>query len=129
MSRQDRRPYLIRNDGAHRDGEGGLELRDAPAELLPLSNPLVLEKFEVLDDLVFDAIAGRAAAVEQLRHAWTEALTLIGADLVEESRDAYIQHALNKWLDCTEGGTCPSPKLAVTLMEVLTILMAYRAES
>ena len=41
MSRQDRRPYLIRNDGAHREGEGGLELRDAPAELLPLSNPLV----------------------------------------------------------------------------------------
>jgi len=128
VSRQDRRPFLIRNDGAHRDREGGLELRDAPAELLPLSNPLVLEKFEELDDLVFDSIAGKSQAVEQLRKAWPEALALIGPELVEESRDAYLQHALNKWLDCTEGGTAPSPKLAVTLMDVLTILMAYQPE-
>lgn len=128
MSRQDRRPYLIRNDGAHREGEGGLELRDAPAELLPLSNPLVQEKFEELDDLVFDSIAGRSQAVEQLRKAWPAALAMIGVDLVEESRDAYLQHALNKWLECTDGGNAPSPKLAVTLMEVLTILMAYRPE-
>jgi len=128
VSRQDRRPFLIRNDGAHRDREGGLELRDAPAELLPLSNPLVLEKFEELDDLVFDSIAGKSQAVEKLRKAWPEALTLIGPELVEESRDAYLQHALNKWLDCTEGGTAPSPKLAVTLMDVLTILMAYQPE-
>lgn len=128
MSRQDRRPFLIRNDGAHRDREGGLDLRDAPAELLPLSNPLVLEKFEELDDLVFDSIAGKSQAVEKLRKAWPEALTLIGPELVEESRDAYLQHALNKWLDCTEGGTAPSPKLAVTLMDVLTILMAYQPE-
>jgi hypothetical protein len=128
VSRQDRKPFLIRNDGAHREGEGGLELRDAPAELLPLSNPQVLEKFEELDDLVFDSIAGRAQAVERLRKAWPAALAMIGADLVEESRDAYLQHALNKWLECTDGGSAPSPKLAVTLMEVLTILMAYRPE-
>ncbi|MCE9605466.1 MAG: hypothetical protein K8U03_11260 [Planctomycetia bacterium] len=128
MSRQDRRPYLIRNDGAHRDAAGGVELREAPAELLPLGNPQVLEKFEELDDLVFDAIAGRSQAVEQLRKAWPEALALVGPALVEESRDAYLQHALNKWLDCTEGGTAPSPKLAVTLMDVLTVLMAYQPE-
>jgi len=34
-----------------------------------------------------------------------------------------MQHALNKWHECTEHGTARNPRLAVALLDVLCILV------
>jgi hypothetical protein len=76
-----------------------------------------------LDDVVFEAIAGRSAAVERLQVLWPEVLALVGGSLAEDSREAYLRHAMSKWRECAEAETNRNPRLAVTLMDVLAILI------
>lgn len=120
----DRRP-LVRNDGSHHASSKNddLQLYDSPAYELGCRDPAVLEKLGELDDVVFEAIAGRGAAVERLRSLWPEALRMVGDDLVNESREAYLHHALDKWHECAAAVDARNPKLAVTLMDVLAILL------
>jgi hypothetical protein len=121
-----RRPFtdvLVRNDGAHFEIDDEDDLFDAPSDFLAAGNPAALERLGELDDVVFEAIAGRAAAVDRLRTLWPEALQLVGHRLADESREAYVRHALTKWQECAEGDDGRNPRLAVTLMEVLAILL------
>lgn len=123
-SQHDRRP-LVRNDGSHTAGsfDDDWQLFDSPAYELGCRDPAVLEKLGELDDVVFEAIAGRAAAVERLQSLWPEVLRMVGDDLVVESREAYLRHAVEKWHECAAADPVRNPKLAVTLMDVLAILL------
>jgi hypothetical protein len=120
----DRRP-MVRNDGSHHTSsqDDDWELYDSPAYQLGCRNPAVLEKLGELDDVVFEAIAGRGAAVDRLRSLWPEVLRMVGDDLVAESREAYLRHAIEKWHECATADVLRNPKLAVTLMDVLAILL------
>src|SRR5689334_8207944 len=93
---------LVRNDGAHREAPPGDDLYDAPSYRIAGGDPHVLEKLGELDDVVFEAIAGRAAAVERLQTLWPEALAAVGPELVDESKQAYLRHAMAKWQECAE---------------------------
>lgn len=120
----DRSP-LVRNDGSHTAAafDDDLQLFDSPAYELGCRDPAVLEKLGELDDVVFEAIAGRTAAVDRLRALWPEVLRMIGDELVTESREAYLHHAVEKWHECAAADAVRNPKLAVTLMDVLSILL------
>ncbi|MBA4018157.1 MAG: hypothetical protein C0483_13375 [Pirellula sp.] len=126
-------PHVLRSDGAHREpaaarggAQGTDELRDSPATTLQLGDPAVMERLEELDDVVFEAIAGKNSAIEQLQQLWPKVIGRLSPSLAEESREAYCRHALQKWLDCTENGNSRNPKLAVSLMDVLAVLLAQR---
>jgi hypothetical protein len=129
-----RRPILrklvVRNDGSHCADEqptpeaaSADDLYDTPAYVLGLSDPHVLERLELLDDAVFEAIAGKASAVEHLRQLWAEIPQIVGPQLVEESRQAYLHHALNKWSECNSAEEHRNPRLAVTLLDVIAVLV------
>lgn len=126
--------YYVRKDGDHRDsGEPGVraapppsavdDLYDSPAFALGLSDPRVIERLGAIDDLVFEAIAGKQTALDDLRRQWAQVPELIGARLVEESRQAYLRHALSKWRECVDDEPTGNPRLAVTLMDVLDVLL------
>jgi len=140
------RPFLVRNDGAHQVDDSSPasdeassdaatpavvsneivrddELYDTPAYILGLSEPHVLERFEQLDDAVFEAIAGKASAVDELRRLWAEIPRIVGPQLVEESRQAYLHHALNKWNECNAAEDHRNPRLAATLLDVIAVLV------
>lgn len=125
--RPNRRDTLIRNDGAHFDADDQDDLFDSPAHLLAAGRPNVLEKLGELDDVVFEAIAGRSSAVDRLRTLWPEALSAVGPDWVDESKQAYLRHAMAKWHECAEQEPTRNPRLAVTLMDVLSILLDDRS--
>jgi hypothetical protein len=118
---------LVRNDGAHREQPPGDDLYDAPSHRIAGHDPQMVERLGELDDVVFEAIAGRAAAVERLPTLWTEVLQAVGPDLVDESRQAYLRHAMAKWQECAEAEPTRNPRLAITLMDVLAILLDDRA--
>jgi hypothetical protein len=126
-----KRRVLVRNDGSHRPDEpqaateasADEELYDAPAYALGLSDPHVLERLEQLDDAVFEAIAGKASGVDHLRRLWAEIPQIVGPPLVEESRQAYVLHALNKWNECNSAEEHRNPRLAVTLLDVIAVLV------
>ncbi|HWB13273.1 MAG TPA: hypothetical protein VG826_28870 [Pirellulales bacterium] len=96
----------------------------APAQIVGAQCPEALEKLELLDDTVFEAIAGRPGALEELRRLWPAVLIEVGPDLVEESREQYLRHALRVWRECIEGDQIRNPALALTTMEVVCILFA-----
>jgi hypothetical protein len=53
---------------------------------------------------------------------------MVGPELVEESRHAYLRHALLKWQECAAAEEKRNPRLAVTLMEVLSVLLEERLD-
>jgi hypothetical protein len=97
MSESDRNPAEDRSSpeaarGAAKDG--------LPAHC-PLccgeTRPEIIARLEWLDDLMFAAIDGDAAALEAATEAWREALVELGAEVVEESRRQYLRCAHGVW--------------------------------
>jgi len=94
----------------------------APSTTLEPSPPAVLEKLELLDDLVYQAIGGQATALEQLRTLWPQVLEELGEELVAESREQYLRYALSIWEDCVEPSGIRNPSRAVQALDVLCTL-------
>jgi hypothetical protein len=130
------RKLHVRSDGSHHPDEKPAtgvpgasatvpdeDLFDTPAYALGLSDPHVLERFEALDDAVFEAIAGKASGIDHLRRLWAEIPEIVGPQLVEESRQAYLLHALNKWSECNSAEEHRNPRLAATLLDVIAVLV------
>ena len=96
----------------------------APSKMLDATLPEILEKLEHLDDLVYEAIGGQTAALEQLKTAWPQFHAELGDELVADSREQYLRYALSLWEECecdwAEGGHGSTP--AVQALEVLCIL-------
>jgi len=93
-----------------------------PSQVLGAACPTAIEKLERLDDTVFEAIAGKPGAIEQLRRLWPEVLAEVGPELVEESREQYLRHALRIWRECVEGDQIRNPALAATAIGVVCLL-------
>jgi hypothetical protein len=96
----------------------------APAQVVGAQCPEAVEKLELLDDTVFEAIAGRPGALEELRRLWPAVLADVGPQLIEESREQYLRHALRVWTECVEGDQIRNPALALATMEVICLLFA-----
>ncbi|HUY92084.1 MAG TPA: hypothetical protein VMV10_25305 [Pirellulales bacterium] len=114
------RRFLRAVQSAIRKAPGGIELD--PAQVLGTHCPAALEQLERLDDAVFEAIAGKPGALDELRKLWPEVLSQLGPELVEESREQYVRHALRVWRDCVEGDQIRNPTLAVAAMDVVCLL-------
>lgn len=99
-----------------------IDLEPDPAQVLGVQCPAALEQLERLDDTVFEAIAGKPGSLEQLRSLWPEVLAKLGPELVEESREQYLRHALRVWRNCLEGDQIRNPGLAVAAMDVVCLL-------
>lgn len=96
--------------------------QDDPSHVVGGRCPAAIEKLELLDDLVFESIAGKQGALEAVRQLWPEVLAQVGSALVEESREQYLRHALRVWKECVEGDQIRNPALALATMEVICLL-------
>jgi hypothetical protein len=94
----------------------------APSQCLDPESPEVLEKLETLDDAVFDAINGQAAALERLTGLWPALRKELGDELLAESREQYLRFAISVWEECVQGSEIRDPTRAVQAMEVLCVL-------
>lgn len=98
------------------------DLPDDPSSAIGAHCPQALETLELLDDLVFESIAGKPGAFDELKALWPAALARVGEALIEESREQYLRHALRVWQDCVEGDQIHNPALAVSTMDVICLL-------
>lgn len=121
-------PPTSRAEGAHarhvkkETSTAAAPIDDSPAHAVGWQCPAALAQLEPLDDLVFEAIAGKQAALQQLREAWPAVLKKLGPALVEESREHYIRHALKVWRECVDGDQIRYPALAIAAMDVVCLL-------
>ena len=93
-----------------------------PSQVLSPESPEVLEKLEMLDDLVFEAIEGKEDALLTLREIWPKLHDELGYELLAESREQYLYHALFIWQGSIEPGGVREASRAVAALEVLSIL-------
>jgi hypothetical protein len=98
------------------------ELGAIPSMALARSCPAAQEKLEVLDDLVFESIAGNKEALARFSSLWPRVVAELGPDLLEESKQRYLEHAMEVWRHCLEGDAQADPALGLTALEVISIV-------
>jgi len=101
--------------------------REASAGLhdLDQDDPNVLERLEHLDDLVYDAIAGKPGAMDQLKGFWPQVRDDLGREILAESQEQYLRHALSAWVESIEPHQVRDPSRAVQSLEVLCLLFDH----
>ncbi len=95
---------------------------ETPSVCLHPDSPEVLEKLELLDDLVYDSISGRPGALGQLQNVWPAIRAELGDQLLAESREQYLRYALTIWENCVENDQIRNPTRAVQALDVLCLL-------
>lgn len=115
----------------HRGGQaacaaGTAVLARDPSQSIGAQCPEAIETLELLDDTVFEAIAAKPGALEQLKRLWPDVLARVGPGLVEESREQYLRHALRVWKECIEGDQIHNPVVALAALEVISLLLGDR---
>ena len=94
----------------------------APSESLDADSPQVVARLEALDDAVFEAVQGKAAALADLHKLWPVLKTELGEALLAESREQYIRYALSLWQEPATIEGDQDPARAVNALEVLCVL-------
>lgn len=94
----------------------------APSEILDADSPEVVSRLEALDDVVFDAIQGKADALAALQALWPLLKIELGDALLAESREQYIRYAISIWQEPTNIKGDRDPARAVHALDVLCVL-------
>lgn len=81
----------------------------------------VQHRLEELDDAVFAALRGDAAALDRSGKLWRQMVREIEAPLLDESRSQYLRHAEKVWTEC-QANTLESLPRAFAAIEVMTLL-------
>ena len=101
----------------------GAELTPAPpAGSLHHDSREAFDILESLDDAMFAAIAGDAAALESAREHWRRALGTLSAELIAESREQYLRFAVDvtRRFECDQIRDPAKVMVAVEVIELLT---------
>jgi hypothetical protein len=93
-----------------------------PSVQMDPNAPEVLERLELLDDLVYEAIRGETNAMRRLEAAWPETLAELGEPLLAESREQYLRYAMSVWEECGAARGMRDPGQAVFALDVLCLL-------
>lgn len=128
-----RRPARLgRSDGAHPilplAGEvtrGAAVAGSAPASgaaALAADAAEVTEALERLDDLVFAALEGHTAALEELRRVWPELRAKWGDGALAESREQYLRRALQIWQSRVSRDGVRNPMAVAQALDVVSLL-------
>jgi hypothetical protein len=97
-------------------------LPEAPSKKLEADSPEVLARLEQLDDLVYEGMAGRDAAMEQLEIVWPQLRQELGDSLLAESREQYLRYALSIWEQCGGPQGARSSARSARALDVLCLL-------
>ncbi len=94
-----------------------------PSQILAAECPQAVEMLELLDDKVFDAIAGKPDAAEELRTLWSQVVAQLGEEMIEESKQEYLRHALGVWRTCSESQEDRDATRAAIVVDVISVLL------
>jgi hypothetical protein len=81
----------------------------------------VTAHLEWLDDLMFAAIDGEPAALQEAADAWKKALAELGTQVVEESRRQYLRRAQSVWNALRRQPNHPPHKVFAAI-EIISLL-------
>jgi hypothetical protein len=128
--RQPQAVAMRQSHAAHRKFQGSLAATSTcetpaargPAKFLDTDSPEVVARLEALDDALFDAVQGKAAALAEFRKLWPALKVELGEALLAESREQYIRYALSIWREPVNIAGDHDPVRAIHALEVLCVL-------
>jgi hypothetical protein len=85
------------------------------------TEPDIIARLEMLDDVIFAAIEGDAVAIEMAADAWHAALADLGPAAVDESRREYLRHAQTVWETLRHQPDHPPHKMFAAI-EIISLL-------
>ena len=94
-----------------------------PAQQLGQDRPELIEQLELLDDTVFEAIAGKPSALERLKTLWPQTLSALGMRNLEESREQYLRHARAVWDECAISDGVRNSEQSLAALSVISLLL------
>lgn len=81
----------------------------------------VTEQLELLDDIIFPAIAGDKSALEEAAPAWNTALSTLGPEVIRETRSEYLRTAQSTWnYLCRQ--TIYQPERVLAVLKIMLLL-------
>jgi hypothetical protein len=84
--------------------------------------PEVINHLEDLDDVIFAAIDGDQAALQESAAAWHRAVRTLGHDAIEETRRQYLRHAQSVWEGLRHQSVQPPHKIFAAI-EIIGLLV------
>ncbi len=99
------------------------DLHTDPAQQLGVDRPEMIEQLELLDDTVFEAIAGKPTALELLKTLWPQTLALLGMEKLEESKEQYLRHAQEVWEHCATSDGVRKSEQSLAALSVMSVLL------
>ena len=115
-----------RAHAAHENEQGTPSAEDLlpgqlPSYLLDIESEEVRELLEDLDDAIFAAIAGCEEQLNKAQELWPRALSELNTELIEESREHYLEFALevSRRLQHDEPWSLENTLTAIELIEFL----------
>jgi hypothetical protein len=84
--------------------------------------PEVVHHLEALDDVIFAAIDGDQAALQESAAAWHRAVKTLGHDAIEETRRQYLRHAQSVWESLRHESVQPPHKIFAAI-EIIGLLV------
>lgn len=79
----------------------------------------VIERLEVLDDVIFAAIDGDPEALDAAAATWQGTLEELGQETVEESRQQYLRCAKSAWEAARQNPEDRDPLAAIEIIGLL----------
>jgi len=86
------------------------------------TRPEVIARLEALDDVIFAAIDGDPAALQESVHAWQMAVAELGSDTIEETRRQYLRRAQSVWESLRRQEVQPPHKIFAAI-EIIGLLV------
>jgi hypothetical protein len=86
------------------------------------TRPDVIARLEALDDVIFAAIDGDPAALQESGDAWQRAIAELGHDAIEETRRQYLRHAQGVWESLRHQEVQPPHKIFAAI-EIIGLLV------
>lgn len=121
MSKRNIRPHAAHHVFEESSSATGLATCELPSEHLDPESELVRGMLEELDDVIFAAITGDAAALAEAQKLWPKVLEEIGFELAEESQEQYLRYAIQA-IQHFESQEAHSPERAIAALEVISLL-------
>jgi hypothetical protein len=84
--------------------------------------PEIINHLEELDDVIFAAIDGDQAALQESAAAWHRAVKTVGHDAIEETRRQYLRHAQSVWESLRHESVQPPHKIFAAI-EIIGLLV------
>ena len=86
------------------------------------TRPEVIARLEALDDVIFAAIDGDPAALQQSGEVWQRAVAELGHEAIEETRRQYLRHAQGVWESLRHQQVQPPHKIFAAI-EIIGLLV------